>query len=171
MIKKTSYWKFFTILVTLLICFSSENCSGQTESEVLSSIQQGNEKLLDVVKALETASTDNIDVIDLVVQTDGARELLVEALDRYLEADYLSAYDKSLTALNILENIESEIKIRSNNKQRNNKIIYSIIGIFSALITLSIVYFYLTKIYPWYKSKLQDEYGKLEIIYSKEEAK
>jgi hypothetical protein len=156
-----SFFIFFTIIF-------SQYSLAQTQQEAASSIQNAKEKLIDILILLEESSVKKIGVSDLVLKADLARNLIKEASDKYLEGDYELAQQKANTAIQQLDEIIEEITEALDSKTQRSRILFSSLGVLAALLSIGLVFLFIKKIYPWYKIKQLEEYGKLIIIYDEE---
>ena len=160
-------------LVILVYCFSfsiimSTFVSSQTQQTALLAIQQAEDKLYETISMLEEASEKKLDIRDLVINTDEARQLIATAKTKYNEANYTEAYNSANAAIDKLENVEEELELKNTQTKRNKVTLYSLLGIFSAIFVAIFIILFIRKIYPWYLQKRNAEYGKLQIIYDKE---
>ena len=151
--------------LTLVIASGSALSYAQTQQTALSAIQQAENKLFETVYLLEESSASNIDVRDLVTSTDYARQLIADAKVEYNQTNYIEAYDKSIEAIDELNSVENELESRKQQNQQNNVILFSLVGVFSAVLVVAFIFFFNKRIYPWYIKKRNEEYGKLEIKY------
>ena len=154
----------FSLLMTTILSVSS-----QTQQNALLAIQQADERLTETISLLEETSTSNINIRDLVIDTDNARQLILEAKEEYGKANYTIAYEKANDASVQLDVVINELEIRENKKNQSNTILFSLLGVFSAILAILFIIIFIKKIYPWYLEKHNEEYGKLEIQYKKEE--
>ncbi len=154
-----------SFLLTITIASSAE---AQTQQTALLAIQQAESKLYETISLLEDVSTTKIDIRDLVKNTDDARQLIFIAKDQYNNANFTEAQEKASEAIEELNLIMNELELRKDTKQQNNTILYSLLGVFSAIFIV-LFFFSLHKwIYPWYIEKRNEEYGKLIIKYNEE---
>jgi hypothetical protein len=145
----------------------------QTEQEAATSIQDAQEKLIEVISLLEDGIKEDTDIVSFVSKADSARNLIKEAKDNYLEGNYDTALEKANSANNQLEELIEEIKELLGLSKQRTRIIYSLVGTLSAVLAVGFIFLFFRKIYPWYKVKKLEEYDKLVIIYqeSSEEVK
>ena len=162
--------KFIAILMFILLFLrQSSTVYAQSESEAQISIQQAEDKLIEVVKSLEAASETNIVLIDLVQETDDARIKIVEAITQFRVGNYTQAFQTANDAKEELDGVSLKIDQRLNQKKQNSRILFSVLGVFAALFTIGFVLIFIRKIHPWFRAKQLDEYGKLEIKYETDE--
>ncbi|NPD87948.1 MAG: hypothetical protein HGN29_04450 [Asgard group archaeon] len=153
---------FFFIFFTVITAQSS---FAQLEQDAANSIQNAQEKLIEVIILLEESETKKIEIKDLVVRADSARNLIKEASDKYLEGDYDSALQKANSATEQLDQLIEEITETAGSSKQKSRLIFSLLGSISALVSVALVFIFFKKIYPWYKTKQLEEYGKLVIVY------
>ncbi len=154
----------FSLLIPTILSVSS-----QTQQNALLAIQQADERLFETIVLLEEASKTNINIRDLVINTDIARQLIVDAKKEFEEANYTAAYGKANDANEQLVAVINELELRENKKEQNNILLFSLLGVFSAILAILFIIIFIKKIYPWYLEKRIEEYSKLEIQYKKEE--
>jgi len=158
--------RFIVIMMLILLFLSQSSPShAQSESEAQISIQQAEDKLIEVIKLLEVASETNIVLIDLVQETDDARTLIKEAITQLGVGNYTQAYQTANDAKEELDNVSLKIDQRMSQRKQNSRILYSILGVLAAIFTIIFVFVFVRKIHPWFKTKQLEEYGKLEIRY------
>ncbi|MCE7741642.1 MAG: hypothetical protein GOP50_04225 [Candidatus Heimdallarchaeota archaeon] len=154
-----------TICCFLIVIAMSMPITSQTQQTALLAIQQADDKLLEVVSSLEEASRSNIDIRDLVITTEDARQLIAIAKEMYNEASYTAAYSNAINANEELDSVVDEVELRTDNNQQNRTILFSLLGVFSAIFTGLVIFLIIRKGYPWYLEKRNEEFGKLEIQY------
>jgi len=165
-----SKYRFFAVIVC---CFSlltviAPTVTSQTQQTALLTIQQADTKLIETVSLLENVAKSSINIRDLVINTDYARQLIVLAKVEYNDANYTMAYDFAKNATEELDIVVDELELRIGKNQQNNTILFSLLGVFSALLLGVFIFFFIRKLYPWYLEKQNEEYGKLEIRYKEE---
>jgi len=160
--KNLKSFGFFFIFFTLI---TSQSSFAQLEQDAANSIQNAQTKLIEVVILLEESSTKKIEITDLVVKADSARNLIKEASDEYLEGDYEVALQKANDATEQLDNLIEEIKEVVDSTKQKSRILFSLLGSVSALLSVALVFVFFKKIYPWYKAKQLEEYSNLVIVY------
>ena len=161
-----------SIVLGIILFFSllliTDNSYAQTEQEALTLINSANEKLIEALILFEEIPITNSEIKQLSLELDSALQLIQEAKLKTSENEYDLAIQKANEAISKLDNIIEQLEeIIDNNKQKNT-ILFSLLGVFSALLTVVIIYLFLTKIYPWYKIKKVENYERLEIIYENE---
>ena len=161
-IKKRKFCVFFLIS---FIIITSKFSFAQQEQDAINSIQNAQEKLIDVIILLEQGSERKVDITDLVIITDFLRDLIKEANDMYLEGKYELAMQKANSATEQLDELIDEITERLGSSKQKTKVIFSLLGSSLALFSIGIVYVFFKKIHPWFKTKQLEEYGKLVILY------
>ncbi len=149
---------FFTIISTMTSC-------AQLEQEAATSIQNAQEKLIEVISLLEEGVKEDVDIVNLASEADSARNLIKEAKNNYLEGNYDIALQKANSANTQLEELIEEISNLLGLTKQRSRIIYSLVGTLSAILSIGVVFLFFRKIYPWYKVKKLEEYDKLVIIY------
>ncbi len=166
------YWKVRSIVLLAMLflsLFLVNNYSyAQTEQEALTLINNANEKLIEALNLLEEIPVTDSEAKQLTSEIDSALQLIQEAKSKTIENEYSVAMQRASEAIvkldNVIEQLEEVVK---NNKQKNT-ILFSLLGVFLALLTVIVLYFYLTRIYPWYKMKKVENYERLEIVYESE---
>lgn len=166
------YCKARSIGMLTLLFFSlflmNNRSYAQTEQEALTLINNANEKLVEALEFLEEIPITNSETKQLTLEMDSALQLIQEAKLKIIENDYSTAIQKANEAIEKLDSVLEQIEeIIKNNKQKST-ILFSLLGVFSALLIVGVFYLFLTKIYPWYKIKKVENYEKLEIIYENE---
>ena len=155
-------------ILLLSLFFVNNHSYAQTEQEALSLINNANEKLIEALNLLEEIPITNSEAKQLTSEVDTALQLIQEAKSKTTENDYSAAIQKANEAILKLDTVIEQLEeIVKNNKQKNT-ILFSLLGWFLALLTVFVLYLYLTKIYPWYKMKKVENYEKLEVIYEDE---
>jgi hypothetical protein len=137
----------------------------QLEQDAANSIQNAQEKLIEVILLLEESTTKKIEIKDLVVKADSARSLIKEANDYYSEGDYSLALQKANSATEQLNQLIEEITEIKGSAKQQSRILFSLLGSISALLAIALVFVFFKKIYPWYKTRQLEEYGNLIIVY------
>ncbi len=165
-------WKIKSIVLGTILFFSlllvNNHSYAQTEQEALTLINNASEKLIEALSLLEVIPITNSEVKLLTSEVDSALQLIQEAKLKTIENEYNTAIQKANEAVVKLDTVIEQLEeIVKNNKQKNT-ILFSLLGIFLALMTVIVLYLYLTKIYPWYKMKKVENYERLEIIYESE---
>lgn len=166
--KKVSRIILIIVCSFLLIITVASPAVAQTQQTALLAIQQAESKLYETISLLEDASTTKIDIRDLVRNTDDARQLIVSAKDQYNNANFTDAQEKASEAIEELNLIINELELRKDKNQQNNAILYSLLGVFSAILIVLFLFSLHKWIYPWYIEKRNEEYGKLIIKYKEE---
>ena len=166
--KKVSRIILIIVCSFLLIITVASPTVAQTQQTALLAIQQAESKLYETISLLEDASTTKIDIRDLVRNTDDARQLIVSAKDQYNNANFTDAQEKASEAIEELNLIINELELRKDKNQQNNAILYSLLGVFSAILIVLFLFSLHKWIYPWYIEKRNEEYGKLIIKYKEE---
>ena len=164
-VKTRKYLKFFGFIFIFLTVITSQPSFAQLEQDAANSIQNAQSKLIEVVILLEESSKKKIEITDFVVKTDSARNLIKEANDKYLEEDYAEALQKANGATEQLDNLIEEITEAVDSTKQRSRILFSLLGSISALLSVALVFVFFKKIYPWYKIKQLEEYSKLVIVY------
>ncbi|MHA1199982.1 MAG: hypothetical protein ACTSQF_11695, partial [Candidatus Heimdallarchaeaceae archaeon] len=155
----------FIIYCLFLASVMSLPTTAQTQQDALLAIQQADDRLFEAVSSLEEASRSNIDIRDLVIITDDARQLIILAKEMYIDANYTTAYNNANDANEELTEVVDEVELRTNSNQQNRTILFSLLGVFSAIFIGLFIFLFIRKGYPWYLEKRNEEYGKLEIQY------
>lgn len=159
--------KYLVLFVFLLIFPTSiitmKSCA-QSEEEAAISIQNAQEKLIEAIALLESIKED-ANIVNLVSEADSARNLIKEAENNYSEGNYDIALQKANSANAQLEELIEEISNLQGLTKQKSRIIYSLVGTLSAILSIGFVFLFFRKIYPWYKIKKFEEYDKLVIIY------
>ncbi|MBY8999974.1 MAG: hypothetical protein KGD64_03585 [Candidatus Heimdallarchaeota archaeon] len=146
--------------------FSTTFAQSAEQAEIV--IRQASDKLKTIFNLLEDLKRFDADVRDIVLQTDDSLQLINEAKQLFSNAQYDLSIEKANQALTQLEGVEEEIEEINKTVVRESWLIYSIIGVMGAIASIGFVFLFIKKIYPWYKNKLLEEYGNLEIVYNKE---
>ncbi|MHA1668781.1 MAG: hypothetical protein ACTSUR_08995 [Candidatus Heimdallarchaeaceae archaeon] len=163
--KKLKFLAIFSLFYMISLSFFQFAVVSQTENDANLALQTANEKLTEVVTLLEEASEKKIIVIDLTKEADLAREMIFTATENFREENYQLAYEQANEAITKLNQLIVEINERMDSKNRNRVIMFVLLGFFSAIFSIVFLFLFIKKIYPWYKVKQREEYGKLEIIY------
>jgi hypothetical protein len=151
-----------------LISFNPQPIISQTQQTALSAIQQAENKLVEALNLLEEISDSKVDIRDLVIITDSARYQISLARENYNGANYSVAYDMAIVANEELEEVIDELEVRRSKNQQNTTLLFSLLGVFLAILLGLFVFLIVKYGYPWYLEKRDEEYGKLEIHYIKE---
>ena len=160
---RTVLFMILTLMSSTCICVSS-----QTQQSAQLEIQEADDRLIEVIRLLEAASAEGIDIRDLVGITDNARSLISQAKEKYSEANYTIAYNYAYEANQNLGGVIEEIEKRNGIEKQNKTILFSLLGVFSAILVGITIFFIIKWGYPWYQHKRREEYGKLEIQYEEE---
>ena len=161
----SSLWLFCCLVFIITIVIPT---SAQTQQSALLAIQQADEKLSDTISYLEEVSELEIEIRDLVIITEDARQLIAIAKLSYNEANYTVAYDNANQADNYLDGVIEELEARTGKNRQNTTVLFSLLGVFSAIFLGLFIFFIVKRGYPWYLAKRDEEYGKLEIQYNTE---
>lgn len=164
-VKNTIILSFFMSLAFL------QTTQAQSQLEAENLIQEAREKLIEVIILLEQAYLQNIEIKASVLVADNVLDIIKEADLAFQDGNYTTAIGKANLAISQLNELTDDINNLIDTKRNNKKIINTIIGVCggAALVFLGIIT--KKKIYPWYKEKQQEEYGKLQIIYPDTEVK
>ena len=152
-------------LILIFICIPFSSAFAQTENDAVIAIQQAEEKLIDVIEILENISKRDLYIEDLVLQTDSARQLINAANLMLVEGDYEQAYRTANDAKGKLDILLDNLNQRINETKQKSRILYSVSGFLAAAFTIAFAFLFLKRIYPWFRAKQHEEYGKLEIKY------
>lgn len=159
------YLNFLGFIFVFLTVIISQPSFAQLEQDAANSIQNAQTKLIEVIILLEEGSKKKIEIADFVVKADSARNLIKEASDKYQEEDYEEALQKASAATEQLDNLIEEITDVVGSTKQRSRILFSLLGSISALLSVALVFVFFKKIYPWYKIKQLEEYSKLVIVY------
>jgi len=159
--------KIVVLISVFLLIFPIQVLFAQTEQDAKQAVQVANEKLIEVVELLEESSEKNIDVVDLTFEADSARQLIKDANNKIVQENYSAALQSANEAIEQLDSLIEQIHVIIGSKQRNSRLIFSFLGFGLAILAIFTIFIFFRKIYPWYKTKQLEEYGKLEIIYEK----
>ena len=153
----------------LLAFLQTTQVQSQLEAENL--IDEAREKLIGVIILLEQAYLQNIEIKASVLMADSVLDIIKEAELAFQDGNYVTANEKANLAIAQLNELTEDINDLISKKRNSGIIINTVIGVCGGAFFVFIGIITKKKIYPWYKEKQLEEYGKLQIIYSDTEVK
>jgi hypothetical protein len=149
----------------LVVSSQSIVIQGQTEQQASDAILEADNRLIYALELIEDIPNYDENIRGLIQQIDNARQLIKEAKDQFADNNFTVSYQKATEATLELDAIIDEIENKMLVQSRNKVLVFSFVGVFSAIGAILFSILFIRKIYPWYEKKKIEEYGKLEIKY------
>ena len=166
-IKLKKFYLMGSIFLLFLIFKGNLSANAQSQEEVEQLIQEASDKLTIVLDLLNEIRDNNEEFLELVSRTDDSLQLINDAWQYYYSSLFNLASEKANQAILLLEEIEIDVETLENTSIKQKTLTYSLLGVFSAILCIIIVYLSIKKIHPWYIRKQREGYENLEIIYDK----